>query len=118
MIIHLGEIANAPLPTVSDDLTCRMISCTTVMVLQYIPLQCHFTLHNIYSIHCVLTFTDGDYYNGSISVLNTCRLNTPNGKIDSITGHAYRPDEKEQGKLKVVFDGYGNVQDCKCTFPQ
>ena len=61
---------------------------------------------------CALT--DGDYYNGSVSVLNGCRLKTPDGKIDSITGHAYRPDEKEQGKLKVVFDGYSTARDCKC----
>ena len=119
MIIHLEEIANAPLPTVSDDLICHMISCTIVMVVYYSIFPCSVISYSItYSIHCVLTFTDGDYYNGSISVLNTCRLNTPNGKIDSITGHAYRPDEKEQGKLKVVFDDYGNAQDCKYTFPQ
>ena len=63
------------------------------------------------SIQC--TLTDGDYHNGTVSVLNGCRLKIPDGKIDSITGHAYRPDEKEQGKLKVVFDRYSTARDCK-----
>jgi len=28
-------------------------------------------------------------------------------------GHAYRPDEKEQGKLKVVLGSFSRGGDCK-----
>ena len=46
---------------------------------------------------------DGGLSNGSISVLNACRLKTPDGQLNTIRGYAFRPDDKEQGKLQVVF---------------
>ena len=58
--------------------------------------------------------TDGLFPNGSVSVLNACRLKTPDGKLNTIEGYAYRPNEEEQGKLKVVFGGFGAGADCKC----
>ena len=46
---------------------------------------------------------DGRNPNGTISVLNACRLKTPDGDLNTVEGYAYRPDENEPGKLKVVF---------------
>ena len=46
--------------------------------------------------------------NKSISVQNKC------GKIGIVTGYAYRPDDNEQGKLKVVFPAlFRPAEDCK-----
>ena len=56
---------------------------------------------------------DGLLPNGSISVLNACRRRAPDGKLTTANGYAYRPDEKEQGKLKVVFGNFGGGGDCK-----
>jgi len=50
-------------------------------------------------------FLDDARTSTSVSVLNACRLKTPDGQLDTIKGYATRPDDKEQGKLKVVFDG-------------
>ena len=62
---------------------------------------------------CCYYLTDGLLPNGSVSVLNACRLKTTDGKLDTIEGYAYRPDKNEPGKLKVVFDGSGSGADCK-----
>jgi len=48
---------------------------------------------------------DGALPNGSISVLNACRLKTPDGELNTVRGYAFRPDDKEQGKIEVVFGG-------------
>ena len=53
----------------------------------------------MYCCFCI----DGALSNGSISVLNACRLKTPDGQLNTIRGYAFRPDDKEQGKLQVVF---------------
>ena len=58
-------------------------------------------------------FIDGLLPNGSVSVVNACRRKTPDGKLSTINGYAYRPDDKQQGKLKVVFGGSGSGGDCK-----
>ena len=52
---------------------------------------------------------DGALPNGSISVLNACRLKSPDGELNTIEGYAYRPDEKEEGKLKVVFNSIPQI---------
>jgi len=52
--------------------------------------------------------------NKSISVLNSCRLTTPNGTVRDIKGLAFRPDDSEQGKLKVALNGVPfPPRDCK-----
>jgi len=60
-------------------------------------------------IYCRLFFLDGPFPNGShpngsISVLNACRLKSPDGELDTFEGYAFRPNEKEEGKLKVIFN--------------
>ena len=60
---------------------------------------------------------DGQNPNGTISVLNACRLKTPDGKLNTAKAYAYRPNENEQGKLKVVFGGSGGAGgDCKYIY--
>jgi len=49
-------------------------------------------------------FTDDFRTSTSVSVLNACRLKTPDGQLNTIKGYATRPNDKEQGKLEVVFD--------------
>jgi len=56
---------------------------------------------------------DGIFPNGSISVFNACRLNTPKGQLDTIKGYADRPDEKEEGRLVVNLEGVPFSGDCK-----
>ena len=52
----------------------------------------------------IFTFVlDGAFPNKSISVKNACRLKAPDGELSTIEGYAFRPNEKEEGKLKVVF---------------
>ena len=70
--------------------------------------HCHMITHSYF-----IVLIDGRYSNGSVSVLNACRLKAPDGKLNTIKGYAYRPNEDEQGKLKVVFGGSGSGGDCK-----
>ena len=46
-------------------------------------------------------------------MLNAFRQRAPDGKLTTANGYAYRPDEKEQGKLKIVFGNFGSGADCK-----
>ncbi|XP_065900303.1 apolipoprotein D-like isoform X2 [Dysidea avara] len=56
--------------------------------------------------HCKCVMAHyGALSNGSISVLNACRLKSPDGELNTIRGYAFRPDDKEQGKIEVVFGG-------------
>ena len=91
--------------------------------------QCNSLSLNIANLASVSTFAiatclsivliDGRNPNGTISVLNACRLKTPDGKLDIAKAYAYRPNENEQGKLKVVFaGGLGIGADCKCIASQ
>ncbi|XP_065900299.1 uncharacterized protein [Dysidea avara] len=43
--------------------------------------------------------------NKSVTVQNSGRLKSPSGELFLIKGYAYRPDDKEQGKLKVHLFG-------------
>ena len=65
-------------------------------------------VYAIYKMHdydaCFL-YIDDARTNTSVSVLNACRLKTPDGQLDTIKGYATRPNDKEQGKLEVVFNG-------------
>jgi len=80
--------------------------------------------HIIYynEIAAIVTFIkrlDGALPNGSITVLNTCRLNYPHGELNSIEGYAFRPVEAEEGKLKVIFNSVPQSSDkgsCKDAF--
>ena len=45
--------------------------------------------------------------------MNACRLKAPDGELNTAKAYAYRPNEKEQGKLKVVFGDSGCGGDCK-----
>ena len=56
---------------------------------------------------------DGLLPNKSVTVQNSCRLKSPDGEASIIRGYAYRPDDNEQGKLKVSLDGVPRVGDCK-----
>ena len=56
---------------------------------------------------------DGRNPNGTIDVLNACRLKTPEGELKTAKAYAYIPNENEQGKLKVVFVGSSIGVDCK-----
>ncbi|XP_070581594.1 uncharacterized protein [Ptychodera flava] len=50
--------------------------------------------------------TYGDNGDGTVSVLNTQRLYTPDGPLDTIGGQAYQKDPaNEPGKLMVTLDG-------------
>ena len=68
---------------------------------------------NMRILHFQHVLIDGRYPNGSISVMNACRKKAPDGTLNTIRGYAYRPNENEQGKLKVVFGGRGSGGDCK-----
>ena len=64
--------------------------------------------------------TDGRNPNGTISVLNACRLKAPDGELNIVEGYAFRPDESEPGKLSVVFPSmnifgrlFGGGANCK-----
>ena len=48
---------------------------------------------------------DGLLPNKSVSVQNSCRLKSPDGVARIINGFAIRPDDNEQGKLKVALGG-------------
>ena len=56
---------------------------------------------------------DGLLPNKSVSVLNTCRLKSPDGEASVRRGYAYRPDDNEQGKLLVQFDRAPRPFDCE-----
>ena len=43
----------------------------------------------------------------------TLRLKSPDDEANVIRGYAYRPDDNEQGKLKVSLDGVPRVGDCE-----
>jgi len=52
------------------------------------------------------TATTADYSfrkDGDIKVLNSCRLNHPNGKLKQATGRAWVKDKHTNAKLKVQF---------------
>ena len=36
--------------------------------------------------------------NGTISILNACRLKAPDGELNIAKAYAYRPDEKEHAR--------------------
>ena len=60
---------------------------------------------------------DGLLPNKSVTVQNSCRLKSPDGDANVIRGYAYRPDDSEQGKLKVDLNGVPGVGDCKLMRP-
>ena len=59
------------------------------------------------------SFTDSLLQNQSVTVQNAGRLKSPDGEVFLIKGYAYRPDDKEQGKLKVHLFGVPREGDCK-----
>ena len=59
------------------------------------------------------SLTDSLLQNQSVTVQNAGRLKSPDGEVFSIKGYAYRPDDKEQGKLKVHLFGVPREGDCK-----
>ena len=56
---------------------------------------------------------DGLLPNKSVTVQNSCRLKSPDGEASVIRGYAYRPDDNEQGKLKVSLNGVPRIGDCE-----
>jgi len=66
-------------------------------------------------MHFVLRSRDADGLlpNKSVSVQNSCRLKSPNGELSIIKGYAFRPDDSEQGKLKVKLNGVPFAGNCK-----
>ncbi|XP_065898434.1 uncharacterized protein [Dysidea avara] len=60
----------------------------------------------LFQRHCECATADYSLLpNKSVSVQNSCRLKSPDGEPSIIKGYAYRPDDKEQGKLKVHLFG-------------
>ena len=53
---------------------------------------------------------DGPSDNGSLTVLDSCHLRTPNGTAHTMSG--YRPDPNQQGKLIAKLDG---IRTLNCT---
>ena len=66
-------------------------------------------------MHIILLSRDADGLlpNKSVSVQNSCRLRSPDGVASIIKGYAYRPNDSEQGKLKVALDGVPRVGNCE-----
>ena len=84
-----------------------MINTFTIKTVQLI-VRCQFG--EFFYLTCSsIVLIDGVNPNGSISVRNACRQKTPDGKPEVVKGYAFRPDENEQGRLKVVFPGILNV---------
>ncbi|XP_065899621.1 uncharacterized protein [Dysidea avara] len=55
---------------------------------------------------CMCALTDiGPRSNDSVTIQNFCRLKSPDGKLSTIKGYIIRPDDKEQGKLKLHLSG-------------
>jgi len=85
----------------------------TVVITLKIPIYLLFRCISIVLI-------DGSRPNGTISVLNACRLKAPDGELNIVEGYAFRPDESEPGKLSVVFPSenffgrlFGGGANCK-----
>ena len=55
---------------------------------------------------------DGSSDNGSLTVLDSCRLGAPNGTAHTMSGLVYRPDPNQQGKLIAKLDGFRTLN---CT---
>ena len=79
--------------------------------------------HN--TLPCVLMLfyciTVGLLPNMSVTVLNSCHMKSPDGKLATIRGYLYQPNPKEPGQMKIhLFFGLsedgtvGGDSDCKC----
>jgi len=57
-------------------------------------------------MHFVLRSCDADGLlpNKSVSVQNSCQPKSPDGEPSIAKAYAYRPDDSEQGKLKIRFN--------------
>jgi len=61
----------------------------------------------------VYLFTVSSRSNESIGLKNSCHEKSPDGNLESIKGYVYRPNNTEQGKLKLHLDGIITAMDCK-----
>ena len=118
-------------PPVKNDLLCCPWSCASTKILFLFVFPCwyaHSVLQQFFgrtTLPCVLmlfySITVGLLPNMSVTVLNSCHLNSPDGKLETIRGYLYQPNPKEPGQMKIhLFFGMpedetvGGDSDCKC----